>query len=91
MTPEAAKELSLKGIGYLAGNHEELARFLSLSGLAPEDIRSQATQHAFQIAILDFFLGHEPTLVAFAASVGIDPADIATAKRTLDPETPESW
>ena len=91
MTPETAKELSIQGVRYLAGDHEQLARFLSLSGLAPQDIRTLVSERAFHVAVLDFFLGHEPSLIAFAASTGIDPTDVATAKRALAPNEPESW
>ena len=91
MTPEDAKELSIQGVRYLAGDHEQLGRFLSLSGLAPEDIRGLVGESSFQVAVLDYFLGHEPSLISFAASMGIDPKDVAAAKYALNPEHIEGW
>ena len=91
MTPEAAEQVSIKGIGYLAGDHEQLSRFLALTGMSPQDIRPQIAETSFQVAILDFFLGHEPTLLSFAASIGIDPSDILKAKQALDPRETDDW
>ena len=83
MTPEAAEMLAIRALGYLAGDHEQLARFLALTGITPEDLREAAASPSFLSGVLDFFLGDEATLLAFAASAGADPADIAVAREVL--------
>ena len=83
MTREMAEMLAIQALGYLAGDTEQLARFLALTGVAPEDLREAASEASFLSGVLDFFLGDEATLLAFAASAGIDPAEIAVAREVL--------
>ena len=83
MNRETAEMLAIRALGYLAGDPEQLARFLALTGIAPEDLRAAATQASFLSGVLDFFMGDEPTLLAFAASAGIDPAEVPVAREVL--------
>ena len=83
MTREMAEMLAIRALGYLAGDPEQLARFLALTGVTPDDVRSAASEPAFQSGVLDFFLGDEAVLLAFAASTQTDPADIAIAREVL--------
>jgi predicted HAD superfamily phosphohydrolase len=83
MTRETAELLAIRALGYLAGDTEQLARFLALSGVAPEDLRTAATEASFLSGVLDFFLGDEAVLLAFTASTQVDPADVAIAREVL--------
>ncbi|MEM9332084.1 MAG: DUF3572 domain-containing protein [Pseudomonadota bacterium] len=85
MTPEHATSISISALQYIAGDQEQLARFLSLTGLAADDIRALAETTDFLSAVLDYLLNDEPTLLAFAASSNLDPADVSKAKLTLNP------
>ncbi len=85
MTPERASDIAISGLQYIAGDTEELSRFVSLTGIAPNEFRAMATTPGFMTAILDYFLGNEPTLLAFAARADIDPASIKTARFALSP------
>ncbi|MEM9279934.1 MAG: DUF3572 domain-containing protein [Pseudomonadota bacterium] len=86
MTPETASDMAISGLQFIAGDNEQLSRFVALSGVSPDEMRNMAQTPEFMIAILDYFLGDEPTLLAFAASAAIDPADIPKAKFALDPQ-----
>ena len=92
MTPEAATRLAISGLQYLGGDPEQLSRFVALTGIAPNAIRNQANSPAFLAAVLDYFLGDEPTLLAFAASFDIKPEDILKARHALvPPDIVDGW
>ena len=83
MTRDTAELLAIRALGYLAGEPEQLERFLALTGVSPDDLRSAAGDPSFLSGVLDFFLGDEATLLAFAASTHTDPADVAIAREVL--------
>lgn len=83
MTPESAEMLAIRALQYLAGDSEQLARFLALTGIALEDLRDAADSHSFLSGVLDYLMGEEATLLSFATSAQCDPADIAVARDIL--------
>lgn len=86
MNPDAASDIAIAGLQYIAGNSEELSRFVALTGVAPDDIRAIAGTPDFMVAVLDYFLGNEPTLLAFVAQAGLDAGDIRKARMAIVPE-----
>ena len=62
---------------------ERLDRFLAITGLEPAQIRDAAREPGFLVGVLEHMLGDESFLLAFAASAGIDPAEIARARGAL--------
>jgi len=85
MTPEAASDIAISGLQYIAGDTEELSRFVALTGIAPNEFRAMVSTSEFMAAILDYFLSNEPTLLAFTAQAGIEPNSVKTARYTLVP------
>ncbi|MFZ1812990.1 MAG: DUF3572 domain-containing protein [Rhizobiaceae bacterium] len=83
MNREAAEMLAIRGLQYLAGDAEQLDRFLALSGVALDDLRLSATSPDFLSGVLDFFLSDETTLLAFSANAGCDPGDVMIARNCL--------
>ncbi|MEC9342481.1 MAG: DUF3572 domain-containing protein [Pseudomonadota bacterium] len=83
MTPESAQLLAIRALGNLAGDEEQLVRFMALTGVAPEDMRSAAEDPSFLSGVLDFYLGDEAALLAFAASAQIEPSDVPVAREVL--------
>ncbi len=83
MTRERAETVAIQGLAYIAGDERLLPRFLSLTGLGPAGLHAQATaaDPSLMGAVLDFLLGHEPTLVAFAEATGVPAGDPAKARR----------
>jgi hypothetical protein len=75
--------LAVQVLGFIAEDPERLSAFLSVTGLASEDIRQAARQPDFLAGVLDHMLGDETLLLAYADSAGIDPADIAKARRAI--------
>lgn len=78
-----AEEIAAKALQYMADDAELLSRFLSLTGLAPGDLREASSQPGFLVAVLDFFLGYEPNLLKFAEAININPESVAIARSAL--------
>ncbi len=92
MTPDTASTIAIAGLQFLAGDPEQLSRFVSLTGMTPDAMRDNANSPEFLGAVLDFFLSDEPTLLAFAAGHDISPEDIQKARFTLVPPLEgEAW
>ena len=85
MTPDIATSIAISGLQFIAGDEEQISRFITLTGISPDEIRETASSEDFLIAVLEFFMGDEPTLLAFAASQKIDPTNIQKALHTFSP------
>jgi Protein of unknown function (DUF3572) len=75
--------LAIQALVFLAEDSERLARFLGLSGIAPEQIRVAAREPRFLAGVLEHMLADESLLIGFADGAGIDPAEIARARNAL--------
>ena len=82
-TPDAALAIGIQALEFLAADPVQLHRFLELSGLDVGQLRRAAAKPAFFAGLLDFLLGHEPTLIAFAAQAGLSPGAVGAARETL--------
>jgi hypothetical protein len=80
---EAAEALAIQALNFLATEPERLSRFLALSGLEAQSIRTAAAESGFLAGVLAHLGEDEPLLVAFAAEAGVTPADVDQARRTL--------
>jgi hypothetical protein len=80
---EKAEMLAIQALGFIAEEPQRLRDFLNVTGIPPEKIRSAAREPGFLAGVLEHMLGDESLLIAFASSAGIDPAEIARARRTL--------
>ncbi len=87
---QAAEQLAIAALGFIAGEPERLGRFLALTGIGPESIRAAAREPNFLLGVLDHVAGDESLLLAFAEQSGIDPDDVARARAALAGETPEA-
>lgn len=87
---EKASNIAISALAYIASNEDEMGRFLSLTGLAADDLRAAAKNPAFLVGVLDFFMGFEPVLLKFAEEAQLDPQEIVDARQILaGPE--EAW
>jgi hypothetical protein len=80
---QAACDLAIEALGYIAGDPELLARFLAATGLEGGSIRDAAAEPEFLLGVLEHVCSDERLLVAFATHADIGPEDIATAKLAL--------
>jgi hypothetical protein len=83
MTNETAELIGISALSFLAQDRQRLARFLSLTGLSPEELMREAAAADTLIAVLDYFLADESLLLTFAASTGVRPDDVAPARSAL--------
>jgi len=80
---EAAEMLAIQALGFIAGDGERLLHFVNMTGITAGDIRAAAREPSFLAGVLEHMLAEESLLLAFAAEVGIDPAEVARAKSVM--------
>lgn len=66
-------DIARQALTFIAEDEDRIARFLALSGVGPTEIRDRMQDPAFLGGVLDFLLGHEPDVLAFAEWAGIEP------------------
>ncbi|QIB32322.1 DUF3572 domain-containing protein [Ancylobacter pratisalsi] len=82
-TIQAAREVSLGALSYLAGDPERIGPFLAESGLSPADLRGVAASPAFHVALLDFLISRQDLLLEYAEQARIDPGHVVAAREIL--------
>ena len=75
-----ATELALHALSWVLSDGARARRFLDITGLTPEGLRTAIAEPATHRAVLDFLCAHEPDLVAAAESLGCEPAELAAAR-----------
>jgi hypothetical protein len=75
--------LSIAALAWLAEDTERLQRFLALSGLGPQNLRSAAAEPGFLGAVLDHLGANEALLIAFAEHQNVAPETIMQARALL--------
>jgi len=83
ITKDVAEKLGIQALEYLAGEPERLGRFLALSGLTPPTIRTAAREPRFLSGVLEYVLGDDRLLVAFAEEAEVQPEQVARAHAVL--------
>ena len=91
LSQDAAQELAVAGFARIAADDELLMRFSNISGILANDMRQAATSPHFLVGVLDFYLGHEPDLLAWAKSDGFAPERAMAARYTLAPDDPSGF
>ena len=80
-----AEAVAVSGLARIASDDHLMGRFSSLSGILPNEMRTAAAQPGFLVGILDFYLAHEPDLVAWCESEGWPPETVMGARIALAP------
>jgi hypothetical protein len=75
--------VSLNALAWVLSDTVRAARFLAITGLDADGLRAAIGEPATHLAVLDFLSAHEPDLLAAAAALGIQPADLAAARDRL--------
>jgi hypothetical protein len=82
MTHETAATLGLEALAWLVdGGH--IDRFLSVSGLSPDDLRARTEKPELLSAVLDFILGEEALAREFCLAGGIEARELHMASHVL--------
>jgi len=75
--------LILAALGWILDNEARAQRFLSLTGLDPDALRSGLTDPQVLIAVIEFLENHEPDLVRAAEALAVTPEQLTGAAREL--------
>lgn len=82
--PNDAEALALAALAATLTDARRAERFLSLTGMSPDGIRSRLDDRAMLAACIAFLEGHEPDLVAVAEDIGATPEALVRAKAELE-------
>jgi hypothetical protein len=80
---DSAQSLAISALAFIAADSERLSRFLKLTGLGPDNLRTAAADPAFLGSVLDYLIADEELLVGFAADAGLKPEAVARAHDAL--------
>jgi hypothetical protein len=83
MDHKATELLAIQALTFLVEDSARCARFLDLTGIDAQEIRSLAQEKSFLTAVLDHLGGDERLLSEFAAQAGLNPADVDRARKAL--------
>jgi hypothetical protein len=79
--------LGLAALAATLGDARRARRFLDLTGIGTDELRSRADQPILLAALLRFLEAHEPDLLAVAEALGSKPEDLVEARRQLEEGT----
>ncbi len=87
LTGGEAKLIGLQALGFVAAEADRLHRFLDLSGLKVEELRTYAGDPMTLAGVLEHLMQDESLLLSFAANHRLTPDDVSAAYRLLAGET----
>ena len=71
-------------MGWLLSDYERGQRFLDLTGLTPDSLRTAIADESTHRAVFDFLESHEPDLLAAAEALDIRPEALISAGQELN-------
>jgi hypothetical protein len=78
-----AEALAIRALTFIAGDGERLGRFLAVTGIGPDQIRTAAREPGFLGGVLDYIVSDERLIADFASEAGLDPTDIERGRAML--------
>lgn len=82
-----AETLALRALTFVVGDSDLASRLLELTGLDVATLRSRVGDPALLSATLEFLERHEPSLLACAAALEVDPAALIAAREQIELRT----
>lgn len=79
-----ASVIALGALGWVLGEERRAQRFLDLTGLTPDALRDAIGEESTHRALLDFLCSYEPDLIEASEALGVQPADLARIKESLN-------
>ena len=77
------RSLAVSALTFIAADPDRLSRFLGITGLGPDNLRTAAADPAFLGSVLDYLVADEKLLVEFAADAGLKPEAVSRAHAAL--------
>lgn len=81
--PARAMTLALAVIGWILQDDERAERYLSLTGLTPDILRTGLGDPGTLVSALDFLANHEPDLIRAAEALAVTPEELIAARQEL--------
>lgn len=96
MAQQQAEEIAIDVTGWLCGQEELLPVFLAASGASTDDLRtalgsSEGPDTVFLVAVLDFILMRDDTVLACAKELGRPPEALLQAHAVLSGAAQTHW
>ena len=79
-----AEALALAALAATLTDERRARRFLDLTGLDADELRSRAGERGLLAATLAFLEAHEPDLLEVAKSLNVKPESLVTARAELE-------
>ncbi|ARS28645.1 DUF3572 domain-containing protein [Sphingomonas sp. KC8] len=76
--------IGLQALAWALGEPTRAERFLALTGITPDELRSRLTEPAMLAAALGFLENHEPDLIACAEALDLSPQALVRARMEMD-------
>jgi len=83
-TPNDPLALALAALAATIGEQRRAQRFLDLTGIGTDELRSRAAEPALLAALIRFLEAHEPDLVVVCEQLGVCPELLVEARRKLE-------
>lgn len=91
MTEHTNEVIALEALGYIMGEDALRDRFVALTGLDANILRSSLDQPGTLASILEFLVSHEPDLIAAAEAQDQSPETLVKAWRSLGGGAGQEW
>ena len=91
MDPDTARTYALQSVLYITSEDDIRNRFLSLTGMTADSIRTALQNDDFLCSLLEFLVNFEPDLINCAARLDIEPDILVQAWRTLGGGAGQEW
>ena len=82
--PNDPVALALAALAATLSDERRAQRFLDLTGIGTEELRSGLDDPALLAALLRFLEAHEPDLLAVCEEVGVKPEALVEARRQIE-------
>ena len=89
-SPDSGRSIAISALTFLASDAARLERFLSITGLGPDNLRQAAEGPGFYRSVLEYMLADEPLLLAFATQEGLEPERVGRACEALGGRPPSN-
>lgn len=83
MNYDNAELIAIRAVQFVTADSDLLERFLTISGLSPEDLRVLYKTAGFWLAALEFLRQNETDCLVFSSNTGLSPQEIEQANLIL--------
>jgi hypothetical protein len=83
LKPAEAETLALNALTFLAKSPDDLARFVTISGIRPSDLRDRAGDPEILAAVMDFILADDSRVTGLCEAFASDPRLLHLARQAL--------